>query len=167
MKKRIIIATLCFLALFWLWPNLVHEPLHLLALKLQGSNGQINWDWSYPATPSITRTEPVVGVLGGLFFLLLPSIISVGLIVWAVATRHSAAILTHLVLPTYLMVDLFINVSRHNHSTSDYFFLTALHPFIVNALIMFIVIFGLAALFVIVRSQTPAKQINAKPAWTQ
>ena len=126
MKKRdAIIAFVALAMLLWLWPNVVHEPLHVLALRLQGSDGYIVHDWSFPPHPSTVRTAPVAGVLGGLFFLMLPSIVSMLLLIGVWLTRKSAALLSHVVLPVYLLFDLLVNIMKFGRPQSDFHFLVA------------------------------------------
>lgn len=115
------------LALAAFWPNLVHEPLHLLALKVQGSDGFISFDWSLPAHPSTTRTLPVAGVAGGLLFFLLPSLSSLVILGWITITRKSPTVLTHFVLPAYLGADLIWNITKPA-AISDFRFVHALWP---------------------------------------
>lgn len=112
--------------LIWLWPNLVHEPLHLVALKMQGADGTVNFDWHFPSAPSTTRLTPVAGIAGGLFFVLLPSIVSVFILVGLWLTRKEAMFLSHVILSTYLAFDLIINMSRYSHVTSDFHFFIVL-----------------------------------------
>ena len=53
-KKSAIFAVIAsILLLLWLWPNLVHEPLHYAAVVAFGGNGVIFFDWSFPSTPYI------------------------------------------------------------------------------------------------------------------
>lgn len=146
MNRKLWVTIAFFAALFWIWPNFIHEPSHLLALKLQGSDGYINFDYGFPSTPSVTRTAPVNGLIGGLFFILAPSILSVVLVALLWLTRRRAALLTHVALPTYLVADLFINVSRHTHATSDFHFLTVLHPAIGLAISAAVVVLGSIAI---------------------
>jgi len=108
--------------LIWLWPNLVHEPLHLAALKMQGADGTISFDWHFPSAPSTTRTTPVRGIVGGLFYVLLPSIVNVIILIGLWLTRKDAMMLTHISLAAYLGFDLIINMLRYSHVTSDFHF---------------------------------------------
>lgn len=114
-----------FAALFWLWPNLIHEPMHLTALKLQGSDGYIDFDWSFPAHPSTTRTTSVNGIIGGFLFLLAPSLLSLLILGVLWATRKGANYWTHFVLAAYLTFDLIINVVGYRSPSSDFRFLQA------------------------------------------
>jgi hypothetical protein len=134
-RKRIgaiITGVLCFFLMLWFWPNFVHEPLHWVALKMQGSGGTINFDlWHFPATPSITRSAPVAGIAGGLLFLMLPSVVSVLLVtmMWLWHDKHITsihALLSHVVLPLYLVFDFGINVWKDELPQSDFHFLVAL-----------------------------------------
>ena len=118
---KIIIGLVFFCALFYAWPNYVHEPLHLLALQLQGSTGYI----THGNHPSTTRTAPVEGVAGGLLFALLPSLISVILLFAIWFTRKYAGILFHIMLPSYLVFDLIINIDKFTTQYSDFGFLVA------------------------------------------
>lgn len=110
-----------FMALLVLWPNLVHEPLHVLALQVQGIGGHVNADWHLPAHPSTTREGQITSIWGGLLFLLLPSIISVGIIVVLLVTGPN--VWTHGVLGTYLVFDLVVNVLGYRSPVSDFRFL--------------------------------------------
>lgn len=112
--------------LIWLWPNLVHEPLHLAALKMQGSDGYMTFDWRFPSAPSTTRTMPVVGIPGGLLFALLPSIVSVFILFALWMSRKEAMFLSHVILPSYLAFDLIINMMRYSHVSSDFHFFSVL-----------------------------------------
>ena len=125
-RLAFLIATLALL--LWLWPNLIHEPLHWTALQLQGSHGSIHFDWGWPAQPYIERTAAVSGVLGGLLFLLLPSIVSVAILLLIFRARSKATLL-HISLATYLSFDLIINVLKHRLPQSDFHFLIALPLF--------------------------------------
>ena len=118
---------LVLLALCWLWPNLVHEPLHIAALEAQGSSGAITFDWGFPAHPFTQRTAPVAGIPGGLFFLLLPSIVSGLILVVLWKTRKVAIPEVHGSLGVYLAFDLAVNLLRHG-PISDFRFLGVL-PF--------------------------------------
>ena len=126
--RHITIFVLVFLLALWLWPNLVHEQLHLFALRLQGIGGVINYDWHYPAHPYITKIGDINSISGGLLFVLLPSIVSLILM----ATFHILLprvkwgdweIAAHAVV-VYLAFDLAINIMKFNGSISDFKFLT-------------------------------------------
>ena len=86
-------------------------------------------------------------------FALAPSILSVILLIMIWLTRERAALLTHVSLPMYLVSDLFINVYRHTHNTSDYYFLTVLNPLIGYAILAIVVLGGGT---VIMSTLTPA-----------
>jgi 1,4-dihydroxy-2-naphthoate octaprenyltransferase len=67
--RRMVLGAVALLFLVWAWPNLIHEPVHWLALEMQGSSGIISFDFGHVlAHPSITRTAPVQGIVGGLFY---------------------------------------------------------------------------------------------------
>jgi len=117
------IGVTVFGLLLWLWPNIVHEPVHLMALKIQGSDGHMNLDWSFPPRPTTTRTEPVKGIAGGLFFSLAPSLLSMAILTTLFMRRRTAAFLTHVVLGSYLCFDLFANIIGYKIPTSDFHFL--------------------------------------------
>jgi hypothetical protein len=119
---KIVYIVLVFAALLWLWPNLVHEPLHLVALWVQGTTGQIHFDWSFPAHPYTERLGPVHGIVGGLFFLLLPSIFSF-IVLFVLAARAGA--LLGIGLPVYLGFDLITNIAKYQNPISDFHFLVA------------------------------------------
>lgn len=121
-KWKLWVAGMSFVALFLIWPNLIHEPLHLLALKAQGSSGFISFGWH----PSTTRTSPVAGIPGGLLFALLPSIVSVALLFFLWKTASRAGLLTHIIVPIYLAADLVINIGKFASAPySDFKFLIA------------------------------------------
>lgn len=114
--------------LLWLWPNLVHEPLHALALQLQGTEYQIAFHWGWPAHPTITRLGEVEGVAGGMLFLLLPSLASVVLLLvlfWSARVQR-VTLLTHVSMPAYLAFDLIVNMLKWRGNISDFHFLAAL-----------------------------------------
>jgi hypothetical protein len=128
--KHWLIFILVFTLALWLWPNLVHEQLHRVALKLQGIDGKIHYDFSIPAHPSITKQGEIRGIVGGLLFVLLPSLVSV-----------LALIGLHLLLPRvdwgdweigahglilYIVFDLIENILRFQGSISDFKFLIAI-----------------------------------------
>ena len=113
----------CLLCLLWLYPNLVHEPLHIVALEMQGLSGSINFDWSFPAHPSTVAVVKPGSVAGGLLFQLLPSVVSVVLLLVIVLSRAYATVWTHFVLPAYLGFDLLVNVVSYSLPTSDFRFL--------------------------------------------
>lgn len=135
---KLLFAVVALLALVWLWPNLVHEPAHYLALQVQGVPAKMNFDFGFPSHPSITRMGSI-SVIGGLFFLLAPSLLSIALlaVIW-LTRRSSAAILTHLVLPAYLTFDLVLNIIKFQNLISDFHFLVALPSYVwmVSALLV-------------------------------
>lgn len=143
-------TVLLFLALVILWPNVIHEPLHLVALKLQGADGVIN----FGLHPTITRTAPISSVAGGLFFLLLPSIASIVILIALQRTTWTRWE-THLVLSTYLLFDLLINIIGYTSPTSDFRFLQVLP---VSAVLAIIIVTGLTAVVVVWKSLERNKQ---------
>lgn len=112
--------------LIWLWPNIIHEPLHLVALKMQGADGVINFDWHFPSAPSTTRMTQVHGIAGGLLYMLLPSIVSVILLIGLWLTRKEAMLLTHVSLTAYLAFDMILNMMGYKNVISDFHFFTVL-----------------------------------------
>lgn len=122
MIKRIVIAAIVFVACFLLWSNFIHEPLHLVALKLQGSDGYIERSYGIGATPHTVRTAPVAGVAGGLFFLLLPSIVTALCLVWAATRKNQLGILG---LAVWLGFDLSLNAMQFRSPGNDFHFLIA------------------------------------------
>jgi hypothetical protein len=127
--RHIVIFVSVFLLALWLWPNLIHEQLHAIALRLQGISGTINYDWHYPAHPYITKIGDISSVAGGLLFVLLPSVVSLILMVvfhvllprvkwgnWEIAA-HAVIV--------YLAFDLAINIMKFSGKISDFKFLTA------------------------------------------
>jgi len=137
------VAMLCFFAaLLVLWPNVIHEPLHWLALKMQNLSGTIHFDWSVPAHPYIQKEGQVASIGGGLLYLLLPSLADVLVLVVVWRTRKWAGLLTHIVLPVYLMLVLIINVVKFKSLTSDFHFLVALPSAVWLTLVCSIMLFG-------------------------
>jgi hypothetical protein len=122
MKQEMMVVLGVLLVSLWIWPNIVHEPLHLAALALQGSGGTITWDWGFPPHPFIVR-EPIQTVAGGLFFLLLPSVVSVIVLAIFALMKPRAAIVG---LGTYLAFDLTINVLGWRAPISDFHWLVAI-----------------------------------------
>jgi hypothetical protein len=123
-----------------MWPNAIHEPLHLLALKMQGLSGTISYNWSFPAHPYITKIGQVQSIAGGMLYLLMPSLVSCGLIGILWMTRKKAGLLTHIVLPIYLAFDLIVNIVKNSNPQSDYYFLSALPmPFFVISIMIGII----------------------------
>jgi len=146
-QKRVL-AIGAFILLLWLFPNLVHEPLHLVALKLQGLEGTINFDWSFPPAPSTTKGAGALsGVFGGMLYLMLPALISVVLLVIIGMTHKSASLLTHVVLPTYLTFDLIMNVLGFRLPTSDFRWLQALPYTWFVGIIVLVLFVGLFVMF--------------------
>lgn len=133
------VAVLCVLQ--WAWPNVVHEPLHMVALYAQGGEGYINFDWSFPAHPSTTRTTDLSGPVGALLFYLLPSIVSAVLLIglWFSRKWHEVVtVWSHFVLPTYLGFDLIINIRGFQNPISDFRVLTLLPTWTMWALIVMV-----------------------------
>jgi hypothetical protein len=145
---RIAISGVLFIALLFLWPNLVHEPLHWLALKVQGSAGTISFDWSLPAHPAITRSLPVDGVAGGLIFLLLPSLVSIALII-AAMIGHPFLEGAGVVIPVYLCLDLLINIMGYKGTISDFHFMVVVPGAKAIALVSAVIIMLCAAIIVV------------------
>jgi hypothetical protein len=143
-NKNVLIGVALFALLLWLWPNLVHEPLHMLALKLQRLPGTIHWDFGFPPHPSTTRLAEISSVPGGLLFLLLPSIFSIFVLAILWTTRRRTTIATHIILPIYLTFDLIVNVVGRTSPTSDFHFLTALPSPIAPIIMLLVAIFGMS-----------------------
>lgn len=113
-----------FVVLLVLWPNVVHEPLHVAGLFLQGSSGVVH----FGIHPSTARTAPVVGgVWGGLFWLLLPLSFQLWLLFLCVVYRRTP-LLWKSVLAVYLGFDAVVNVLKYGLVFSDVHFLVAV-PF--------------------------------------
>jgi hypothetical protein len=144
---KIIAVVLTLFGLLWLWPNLIHEPLHYVALQLQGADGHINFDWSFPPHPSITKVGQVAGIGGGLLYLLLPSVVSVLLLLVLWVSRSKAGLLTHVVLPAYLTFDLIINILKYEMVQSDFHFLTVLPIWVRLVLMGVCALLGAAVLY--------------------
>lgn len=128
--RHIAIYIVVFALCLYLWPNLIHEQMHRVALRMQGLDGVIHYDWGLPSHPSITRTGTPNSIGGGLLFLLLPSILSLAIM----ATLHILLpkvdwgdweIAAHAVL-TYVAFDLIINIMGYAGTISDFHFLVAL-----------------------------------------
>jgi hypothetical protein len=136
MRWKLLLSFVFLLMLVWLWPNIVHEPLHLFALNAQGLNGKITMDFSFPPRPftELVGAGPS-GVAGGLFFLLLPSLFSLAILGLCWLTRKQASLFTHVILPVYLTFDLLINIGKNSLPTSDFRFLQAL-PLSVTLLLL-------------------------------
>lgn len=122
MIKRILVVAIVFAACFVLWSNFIHEPLHLVALKLQGSDGYIERSYGIGATPHTVRTEPVAGVAGGLFFLLLPSVVTALCLAWSATRKNQPWILG---LAIWLGFDLSLNAMQFRSPGNDFHFLIA------------------------------------------
>jgi len=124
-KTTWIFIAAVFFAMLYVWPNLIHEPAHYVALKLQGSDGVIHFDWThYPAQPSTTRTEPVAGIAGGLFFVLAPSLLSLAILTVVMMRKKIGKVSVAIAL--YVAVDLILNIYTSNGAISDFKFLTVL-----------------------------------------
>lgn len=83
----IALGMMVFAGLLLLWPNLVHEPLHWAAAEVQGADATVNFDWTFPPTPTTTREGDVRGVEGGIFFVLTPSLFSLLILAALLWTR--------------------------------------------------------------------------------
>lgn len=143
MKVLQMIALLCVLQ--WMWPNIVHEPLHFAALKLQGSDGYMSLDFSFPAHPTTTRTQDLSGLTGALIFYLLPSLVSLLILATIWLTRNKGNEWTHFVLPAYLCFDLIINIRNYTNPISDFRMLLLMPNWVPLALIL-ITMIGMAAI---------------------
>lgn len=163
-RTKAIVAGLFVLFLFWSWPNFIHEPLHVAAMKLQGGQANINFDLlSYPPHPSTTRTTEIGSIWGGLLFLLLPSLVSVFLLIVLVSARDKTLLL-NISLPIYLTTDLFINVLGYRSVTSDFRFLV-LAPQLATIIAGIIAICGLVVILKGVRIEVKKNEIIAGEQW--
>jgi hypothetical protein len=117
-RWSVVVAVLVFAGLFWLWPSAVHEQVHLAVLVAEGGRGSVVYDWRFPPHPFI-RYAGVAGTAENLM-LLAPSLLSVVLlgVVWL--TRRWATIVTHVAFPTYLCIDLVVNVAKFSGASSDF-----------------------------------------------
>jgi len=159
--RTVIVGVVVLLALLWLWPNVVHEPLHVAALKLQGSDGHVEFDWMFPIAPVTQRTQPLAGFAGGMAFLLLPSIVSVLILGLTWATRKHAGFITHVILPLYLTYDLVLNVLSYAKPTSDFRFLIALPGWVTTACVLGVAVFGFATImYGMINSQRNIKKFG-------
>lgn len=113
------------LSLFYVWPNLIHEPAHFAALKMQGSSGEVHFDWThFPAHPYIQRTSEVKGVAGGLLYLLAPSFIEIAVIGFLWKMRKRATFVS-VAVSIYLAFDLIVNMLKYSTAISDFHFMVA------------------------------------------
>lgn len=138
-KENVGIGIVVFAMLLWLWPNLVHEPLHLLALMMQGQSGTIHFNFTFPAHPQITAASfGTLSTFGRLFYFTFPSIISVAILLILYIEDRKPTLITHIILPVYLTFDLVVNIVKFNIPTSDFrFFQTApMLAYIVAAAVM-------------------------------
>lgn len=141
--KSWLVGAVVFLSLLWFWPNLVHEPLHWLALRLQGVDGIITQEWSFPPHPSITRVGQVAGLGGGLLYLLLPSVANLGVLGLLWLTRKRTTVVTHIAPAIYVTFDLCVNIAKFNLPLSDFHFLIALPAMV--WMVLFVVAFGVGS----------------------
>ncbi len=111
---------LIFGLLLVLWPNLIHEPLHFIALQLQGGTGYVVLDFIPPIAP--TTTTAVANVTQ--FFLLFPSMISVALLISLLLYKRKGDF-TGIILPTYLTFDLVLNITNYAHEFNDFRYLVS------------------------------------------
>jgi hypothetical protein len=118
--KLIVLMIIFFGAIQWLWPNIIHEPLHYAAMRIQGVPGYMTLDWGFPPHPSTTHTAGFTSAFGAMIFLLLPSIISVVILGILWRKRKYANVWTHFVLASYLGFDLIINVLTYQSANSDF-----------------------------------------------
>lgn len=140
--RRIAVIVAAIFVFSILWPNLVHEPAHLLALKLQGLDGRITFDWIPPIGPSITNPG-FQSMAGGLFFLMLPHLISLLVLAIIWRSRASAGLLTHLVPAFWITVDTANNIMGFRNPQDDFHFLVALPSFVWMFLFMMVCVTGI------------------------
>jgi hypothetical protein len=122
MRVRIFAGLVLFFSLFWIYPNVIHEQTHLLALKLQGNDGTIAYDWTnYPSRPTITPTNELKTAPGAIFYYTAPSILAIGvvLLMW----RFLKPSLGSVILGSYLSFEVLLNVLRSGVPASDFFWL--------------------------------------------
>jgi hypothetical protein len=121
MNWELIVGMVIFFAcLQWMWPNVIHEPLHYAAMRIQGVQGYMTMDWGFPPHPSTTHTTGFASISGALLFYLLPSIVSVLILAGLWATRKWANVWTHFVLAAYLGFDLLVNILTFQSRNSDF-----------------------------------------------
>jgi len=136
------IGVVTLAALLYAWPNLVHEPLHWLGLKLFGGQGHIVFNWvTWPAQPYHVH-EFIPSITAGLVYRILPSAVSVGILSLLWITRKQAALLTHIVLPLYLAFDLVTNIMGQSAVGNDFHFLTVMNPLFTYVPLVAILILG-------------------------
>lgn len=164
LQPKFIIAFAVLLGLVWLWPNYVHEPMHLAALAVQGIDGQIHFDNSYPPHPFTERTGQIQSVAGGLLFLLAPSLLSILLlsIIWL--TRRSATIISHIILPAYLGMDLLVNVMGFRSPTDDFHFLIAFPTIVPNLIVGVVAILFITTIYINLHYLVHINNVSAKTA---
>jgi len=115
-------------ALLYLWPNLVHEPIHYMTLHAFGGEGFITFDWlHWPAEPFMTHSF-IPGVVSGVLYRIMPSLLSVAILSILFLTRSKPALLTHIAFPLYLTFDLVVNIIGQTTKGNDFYFLTVLNP---------------------------------------
>lgn len=110
----------CLCVLLVVWPNVVHEPLHVVALWVQGVDGSVAFDWSFPASPTTTPSVPLGSVGGALLFQLFPSVVSVVLLGLLLVRVWWVNEFSHFVLPVYLGFDLVVNIRGFMNPVSDF-----------------------------------------------
>lgn len=163
-KFAVTIGTIALL--LWLWPNLVHEPLHALALQLQGADYHIDFDFGWPPRPTITHLGGVGSAAGGLFFLLLPSLFSVALlfVLFLLARGQRVSVISHIALPAYLAFDITVNILKWRLPTSDFFFLIAVPFPDILAIAVALLTGGLAASTMLRAAPTTIYNRTAQPS---
>jgi len=134
-----------FALLVIVWPNFIHEPLHYAALKMQGSDGHI----VFGMHPYIVRTAPLINIWWGLFYVLLPSIVSVLIIVAVLKSTWSKTKnpYVHFVLPVYLVFDLIVNVVGYRSGISDFQFLQYFSGFFPRIIVTTLFLLGVVVIW--------------------
>lgn len=157
-----VVATILILQV--LFPNVVHEPLHWVALSILDAGPQIVFDWSLPATPVVNFiTSKIVHVWQAVFAFLLPAIVTFLLLAFigSIRTRFPAI---EIGATAYLAFDLVENIKGFRAPTSDFrLLLLTNHPDAL-AIFMIIIIIALAlwGIFKDLKGVKIVKVINKK-----
>lgn len=136
-------VVITLLAMQVLYSNLVHEPLHLLALNIFGQQGTIVFDWILPATPVVNYVFAGVAVWQALIVFLLPSAINILLIalLGSIRTRFPTIKIGAI---AYLAFDIILNIRGFQSPTSDFRWLQAVNHSAIWQSFMIILVIALA-----------------------
>jgi hypothetical protein len=134
---------LTILALQTLYPNLVHEPLHKLALALFSYESQIVFDWIPPATPYVNYILSEATLSQVVIVFMLPSVVNVLLIAFLGTIRTTFPVIKIGAI-AYLTFDLILNIRGFQSPTSDFRLLLLTDYSATLAIFMIIIIIALA-----------------------